>query len=267
MQVLRDRKPWTWIKQKNCSPEWKDHRKQIADRFFIPFFGKRDIRTIKTIHIEEFRSKLEERGLSDKYVYNIMGELRAFFRFHKESIPELPTFRKVEIQEPVIRCLDEESQDLILSFIPKPHLPIFLFMKYSGYRENEAMGLLKKNIFLDKKPPFCVLETVRDRKGNLRSTTKTKKLKIIPIIPEMEWIFDTSPNSPVDFVFSKNGRPYSGRMLRRIWDKANRESGVEPCNLYNSRRHSFATQRLNQGYSLDEIRAVMGHTDIRTTQR
>ena len=32
-------------------------------------------------------------------------------------------------------------------------------------------------------------------------------------------------------------------------------------------KHSFATQRVNEGYSLDEIKAVLGHADIRSTER
>jgi hypothetical protein len=30
----------TWIKLSTCSPEWKLQRKQIANRFFIPYFKK-----------------------------------------------------------------------------------------------------------------------------------------------------------------------------------------------------------------------------------
>ena len=67
-----------WIKLSTCSQEWKDQRRQIANRFFIPFLGKKDIRQIKTIHINEFRASLEERELSAKTIYNVIGELKTF---------------------------------------------------------------------------------------------------------------------------------------------------------------------------------------------
>jgi site-specific recombinase XerD len=58
-------------------------------------------------------------------------------------------------------------------------------------------------------------------------------------------------------------------MLERVWAKANRqanaEHGTPMINLYNGLKHSFGCQRLNQGFSLDEVRAVMGHADLRTT--
>jgi hypothetical protein len=35
----------------------------------------------------------------------------------------------------------------------------------------------------------------------------------------------------------------------------------------NGLRHSIATQRLNEGYSIGEIKELLRHTDIRTTER
>ena len=37
--------------------------------------------------------------------------------------------------------------------------------------------------------------------------------------------------------------------------------------LYDATRHSVASQLLNAGVSLGKIREVLGHSDIRTTQR
>ena len=44
-------------------------------------------------------------------------------------------------------------------------------------------------------------------------------------------------------------------------------SEVQIVNLYNAMRHSFATQRLNDGFSIDGIQKALGHTNIKTTQR
>jgi site-specific recombinase XerD len=41
--------------------------------------------------------------------------------------------------------------------------------------------------------------------------------------------------------------------------------GAPKINLYNGLKHSFGCQRLNAGFSLDEVKTVMGHTDLRTT--
>ena len=96
--------------------------------FFIPSFQKKDIRQIKTIHIDEFQKSLQGRGLSPKYIKNIMEELKAFFRFNRNSLPDLPQFRKIEVQPPVISWLSEEDQYQVFEFIPERHHLIFNFL-------------------------------------------------------------------------------------------------------------------------------------------
>jgi len=60
-------------------------------------------------------------------------------------------------------------------------------------------------------------------------------------------------------------------VLERIWQSANREAakkyGVPEIGPYAGLKHSFGTQRLAEGFSLDGIKEIMGHTDVRMTQR
>ena len=258
----------TWIKNSNVSQEWLTQRKNISKRFFIPYFKSRDIRTIQTIHIQEFYSSLKSKHYSPHYLLNVIGELKALFRSHRKSLKELPDFPKITVQEPVLRWLTAEDQEQVYKFIPTIDLPIFQFLRRYGCRTNEASGLLKQNVFLDHTPPYVVLATVLTASG-LKPYTKTKRIKILPIIPELKWLFESGNGS--EFVFAKKWRgewlPYTSRMLNRIWNKANKESGIAPINLYNGTRHSFGCQRLNQGFSRDEVRAVMGHTSTKTTER
>lgn len=198
-----------------------------------------------------------------------MGELRSFFRFHKKALNDVPEFPKIAVQEKPINWLNDEEQDKVFQHIPKCDLPIFTFMRRYGTRTNEASGLLKQNVFLDHDPPYVVLATVLGATGNLKPYTKTKRVKVLPIVPELMWVFESGNGS--QFMFAKQWRgqwrPYTNRMLNLIWNRANKASGVQKVNLYNSMRHSFGMQRLNEGYSLDEVRAVMGHTTPKTTER
>jgi integrase len=261
----------SWIGHSNISPEWLAQRKQIANRFFIPFFKSRDIRTIQTIHITEFFTWLKAKQYSLNYLGNLMGELRAFFRFHRKSLKELPDFPKIEAQEPVIKWLTFEEQDRVFQRISQPDLPVFEFMRRWGRRTNEASGLLKTNVHLDRNPAYFVVATVLGAAGQLKPYTKTKRIKVLPILEELKWIFEPTDGNDSGFVFAKKWRgewrPYTNRMLNLIWNRANSTSGVTKVNLYNAMRHSFATQRLNQGYSLDEVRAILDHTTSKTTER
>jgi integrase len=256
-----------WIDKSTCSLEWLDKRRTIAERFLTPFFKGEDIREIRKIHIDNFHVDLKKRGYSDKYIYNILGELKAFFYFHRESLDSIPVFPKMTYQEAPIRWIDREDQDRIFEFIPDRYKPIFTFMRFTGCRPNEAGGLQRENVYVKEK--YFILSKVLGGKGQLKPNTKTKIARPLPIIPEIEDAL--KPREVTPFVFSKNGRPYTNRMLRFIWDSANRKAHekyeVPIINLYNGLKHSFGCQRLNDGFTMDEIKAVMGHTTKRTTER
>lgn len=255
----------TWIKSIDAIPEWKKQLEGLADKLYKPFFKKLDIRKIKDIHIQEFYSTLLDKHYSPKYVKNVMDELKAFLNFYRKSLPTFPDFPRVQVQEKPIRWLSEEEQDKIFLHIPEIDRPIFEFMKHYGCRTNEAGGLLHKNVFLDHTPAYFVIATTLRANGKVKETTKTKTIRILPIIPETRWIFETRGESP--FMFTKKGRPYSNCMLNSVWKKANRLSGVQKINLYNGVRHSFACQRLNAGFSIEEVRVMLGHSTSKMTQR
>ena len=79
---------------------------------------------------------------------------------------------------------------------------------------NEAIGLPRENVFED----YFIISSVLDFHGNLRPSTKTKKARVLPIIPETKWIFEpVDPPAYVDgkeLVFGSNGRAYTNKMLR-----------------------------------------------------
>ncbi len=258
----------TWIDLSNCSPEWLAKRESIAKKVIIPFFRGQDIREIRRIQIDEFLAHLKNSGFSDKYIYNIMGEFKALLNFHKDSIPKMPSFPTVTFQEPPIRWLTFEQQEKIFEFITEQDLPIFTFMRYTGCRPNEAMGLLRENVFLKANPPYLVLATVYGKYG-LKPNTKTRRAKPLPIIPEIEWTL--KPKEVSRFVFTRKGIPYRQRTLRHIWERANRKAnqkyGIPIINLYNGLKHSFGCQRLNAGFPIEAIKEIMGHTTSKTTER
>jgi integrase len=259
-----------WINASACSMEWIEARERIAKKYLKPFFMGFDIRDIKQIHLYEFIKHLRSNKLSDKTIYNYVGELRALLHFHAESLSKIPAFPKIAVQEPTIHWLSAEQQDMVFEFIPEHDLPIFTFMRWTGCRPNEAAGLLRENIFRDK--GIVVLATAIGDKGQLKQNTKTRKSKPLPIIPEIEWTF--IPKRLGRFVFqTMRGRIYRKRRLEAIWDSAMRKAiekypdRITRVPLYQGLKHSFGGQRINAGYSLDQIAAVMGHTDTRTTAK
>lgn len=252
----------SWIRLKPISFETLESRKRISGKFLVPYFGEKDIREIRSIHVAEFLSDLKGRGFGDKYIYNIMAELRACLRFHRDSISKLPIFPTITFQEKPIRWITQGQQEKIFEHIPSPHRPIFDFMRFTGCRPNEARGLLRENV--NRTQGYVTIATVLDSRGNLIFRTKTKRVRVLPIIPEIE--DSLKPREASKFAFTQNGEPYRKRVLERIWNNACEKAGIK-INLYNGLKHSFGMTRLNQGFTLDEIKAVMGHTSPSTTAK
>jgi integrase len=254
----------TWIDLSTCSDEWLSERKRIADNFLIPFFGKKDIREIQTIHVNQFEKSLRDKALGLSYIKNIRNELRSFLRFNKDSIPKMPEFRPIPIQLPMIRWLTLEQQDEVLQKIPKRHSPIFTFLKTYPVRPNEACGLKWDNVFQDAEDPYFVVSSVMTRNGVFKTFTKTKRVRPYPILPEISWIFNRNGS---DFVFTKRGEPYTSKILYDIWRQARKKVDVPVVSLYQATKHSFGWNRIEQGYSMEDVSLLMGHTSTKMTRR
>lgn len=255
----------TWISLSTCSEEWLDERKRIAEKFLIPFFGKKDIREIQTIHVNQFEKSLRDKRLGLSYLRNIRDELRTFLRFNKDSISKMPEFRKIQVQAPMIRWLTSEQQDQVFKRIPERHIPIFTFLRWYPVRPGEACGLTWNNIFENAETPYFVIANVVTRKGIFKDHTKTNRVRPYPILPELAWLFQRDGS---DFVFSRSdGRPYTNSALYAIWKEANKRVDVPRISLYQATKHSFGWDRIDQGFSMEDVSLTMGHATTKMTKR
>ena len=72
--------------------------------------------------------------------------------------------------------------------------------------------------------------------------------------PTADWIFP----SPI------TGEPFKG--LYASWNTARKKAGLSDVRIHDL-RHNFASALVNQGRSLYEVQALLGHADPQTTQR
>ena len=155
----------------------------------------------------------------------------------------------------------------MFGFIAHQHLKIFSFLRQYGCRLNEACGLLWENVEKDK--GYFTLSHVVNRDRKLVPFTKSKQLKVEPIVPEIMWVF--VGGKAEGYVFTFNGKPCSPETVAGIWKRAMKKAhskfGTPIVSVYPGIRHSFATQRLEQGFTLDEVSAALGHKSPSMTKR
>ena len=66
------------------------------------------------------------------------------------------------------------------------------------------------------------------------------------------------------FPNSKTAKPYVSIFIS--WDTARKQAGLADVRIHDL-RHSFASFLVNAGRSLYEVQKILGHTQIKTTQR
>jgi integrase/recombinase XerD len=69
------------------------------------------------------------------------------------------------------------------------------------------------------------------------------------------------------FPANRGDRPVSETSVQRTVRNAARDAGITKPVCVHTLRHCFATHLLEQGADIHVIQRLLGHTDVRTTQR
>ena len=246
--------------------EWYRGKKSIYENYLKPHFQNCDIREIRQIHIQGLINFMRKGGqCGDKRIKDALGVLHAFLNYYKESLPLFPAFPEHSYHKPRIQWLTEKEVDQIFEFIDAVDLPIFSFLKNYAARPEEGCGLLRSKV--NWQTMEIDIDTVLVN-GKLRARTKQKRAHGLPIIPEM--VPYLHPKGDSVFLFTdRRGEPYNTRKLQTRWRRAvklaNQKYGTRIVSLYKL-RHSWASQRRKQGFTLEQIGAVLGHSDPRITR-
>lgn len=255
---------WIEIKKLSVKPAYYRKLKQY-EKEFISFFSCEDIRVIGNDRIESYYESLIGKA-ANKTIYNKLGVLHSFFKalHDREAIHTLPRFPKVKFKKSDPAWISEQEQTQILNAMPEKHHAIFKFLFETGCRHGEARALHWDNIDYDN----STITIKHNFSDSVLTTPKTGKERKIPLKQTLKEVLLKHPRtlrSP--FVFVLNGKPYYESSLGKIWRAACKKAGIENITAYSGTRHSFASHAINDGYSLEIIGEVLGHSDIRTTKK
>lgn len=236
---------------------------------FERLFGKEEIESLTEKDFSAYHSKLSKEGYANSTIIRKLTSLRCFLAYlRKEKGIDLELEKiylpKNEKRLPVYLTTDEVKR--ILRQCPvnedKGLLDYtMILVSYSlGLRVSELVSLREDYIYL--------------KGGYIKVLGKRSKERILPLSEECalaltyyeERYRKHIKDNPL-FVFvhpdgKRVSRQYFFLQLKRYAELANIDKKISPHTL----RHSFATALLTNGAGLVQVKALLGHEDIRTTE-
>lgn len=214
-------------------------------------------------------TELEQENIKDFLLHckqkNISAQSRNLFlnaiKFYYRNVIRNP--RKIKIQTakkpqrlPIVLSRSEIGK--ILQSIKNSKHNLLISLAYgAGLRVSEAVSLKICDIDITERTLH-----IKQAKGSKdRITIVPKKLvnqlkNLIAVKTKNEYLFA-----------SERGGKLTTRTAQKVFKKALRAAEINKNATFHSLRHSFATHVLENGTDIRYVQALLGHHNIRTTQR
>lgn len=155
---------------------------------------------------------------------------------------------------------ETELTRLFNSLSNKKHKAMLFTAYSSGLRVSEVARLMLADIDAERMQIH-----VRHAKGK-----KDRYVNLSPVLLDIlrQYIKQEVP-PPKEYLFEsgQTGKAYPTRTIQQIFSNAKKKAGILKEVGIHSLRHSFATHLLDKGTDIRYIKDLLGHFDIRTTER
>jgi integrase len=221
----------------------------LAMRLFMDTAGRSTpITHIDAAKVRKFKSACLARGVSkvsiNTYLRHLRGILNKAFEWGYLKKKIKIEFYKLPRRHP--RILTKDEIDIILTHSyhchPEMHR-IIKFCLWTGTRREEIRTLKWQNVHGD----FCTV------------IGKGDKERTIPLMPGA--VEAMGERRDIGHVFLRSHKDYYSKAFKALA----RDCGIEDISFHKL-RHTSATKMLESGIGLSEVKEMLGHEDIKTTE-
>lgn len=235
----------------------------------FPVFGDMRLDEIKKADIALFMQQKKQAGYMTSTCNRLLARLKASLAYAQEIdliTPEQNPARGFrQFRQPPHRdrfLSREEAQRLILevSASGSPMLKFIIpFLLVTGARKSEAIMAEWSHVDFNTRTWMVPI-------------SKNGRPRFIPlsdgalILLEKVRAFTLKHHGENKFIFPNmaTGKPYT--QIFYPWDVARRKAGLADVRIHDL-RHSFASALVNEGMTLYDVKELLGHANIATTQR
>jgi site-specific recombinase XerD len=253
------------FKIKDAVREWMDHRSknkirkktleinQLALDYFMDCNGcNHPLDSIGNYEIANFIDYLDSKGNSDTTINIHLRTIKAMFRyFHKidkmERIPNIEQ-RKIPKTDPIY-ITDQEFQNIMgLGWLDDFYKRVFFLYRETGMRLREPFMASLNGHWVDIPP--------ESKSHAARSIELSDPL--IQIFIELKNWFEYGYGSSLSDV---------GEHISKKFKKCLRSIGADEKKRFHSLRHTYAVHRLIMNTSIYDVKLMMGHASVTTTEQ
>ena len=246
-------------------------------RKLVDHFGHMKLRTIKTMHVEQFLQQMKDEGKSDSYLSKLRGML--YQLLNKAEANDLIRKNPVRFAEKMKRdgptsekepFTAEEVQKLMKE-LPFDRIGLSIrVMLCTGLRGQELLGLEPQHIEPDGSMVH-VRQAVKLEKGvpYIGPTKSRDSVRDVPVPEDMRpYVQALSHQGGKKFIWESTrvpGQPTNPSGFRKAFKNA--LAKVEGVRLLTPHccRHTYVTQLQAQGVDMATIQSLVGHADLTMT--
>lgn len=190
---------------------------------------------------------------------NLYAQALLYFYKNIHNIKNVKLLIPKQKRGSFIPCVLSRSEiERILNVITNgKHKNIISLAYGAGLRVSEVVALRVIDLDFDRK---CI--HLKSAKGN------KDRITLLPSALLNDLKLNIKYKASNDYLFeSERGGSLSTRTVQKIFNNALCRAGINKPASFHSLRHSFATHLLENGVDIRFIQSLLGHNNIRTTQR
>lgn len=234
---------------------WKDD--EIIVRKFQRFFGDVPLTTIKTEDIEKYkgsrRSLVKEATINRELaVLKVIFKKAVAWGYARHNPAKDVRPYKEELIP--VRIMAQDERKRLLAACPEFLRPIVVMALKTGMRKGEILNLKWEHVDLAHQ----IISVTH---------TKSKKLREVPIHPELEEVLRSLPRRSAYVFHDRRGGRLKNEGKFRIDFVASRSTAGLGDLTFHALRHNFASELAAKGADLRTIQEYLGHSSLMLLQR
>lgn len=237
----------------------RTYRNEFAQ--LLQMLGEFPVQNLKPQHVQRYLLYCIKKGISEHAIHSRMNALKFYYEqvLHREKFFfDIPRPKR-PLQLPKI--LNEIELKRMFAAVTNLKHKAILFIAYSaGLRVSETVNLRLQDI--DSKRMQIFIQKAKGKKDRVVPLS----VLVLDVLRQYIKLQNPRPNYYL-FTSSDGKEAYSERSAQKIFQQAKQLVGIKKDISFHSLRHSFATHLLEKGIDVKYIKDLLGHFDIRTTER